>query len=448
MSRAAAAPGPDRRDPCLPTAEMAEIATWTVEERDREKLVLPGTRLLVIRGPDRGRALRLDKDELTVGTSPAAELRLTDPTVSRSHLMVRVTPDGLLLTDLGSTNGTFVGDRRVYACALEPGDVIGIGATRLRLEALRTTVKLALSASHAFGRLIGSSVAARRLFATLEAVAEEDVTVLLTGETGVGKDSCAESLHAESRRAGKPFVVVDCGAMPRALIESELFGHVKGAFTGAHAERIGAFEAANGGTLYLDHVSDLPRELQAKLLRAIERREIRRVGSAQPRRLDVRIIAATTRDLRVEVNRGTFREDLFYRLNVFAIRVPPLRERKADIPLLAEHFRREATGDPEGALPDELLQQLIDHNWPGNVRELRNRVEAMVLRRPCELPELDPSRASFRDAKRRAVEEFERNFVGELLARAQGNVSEAARLAEMDRPYLIKLLRKHGIQRD
>jgi DNA-binding NtrC family response regulator len=425
---------------------MTEIGTCTVEERGRHKLVLPGTRLLVIRGPDRGRALRLDKDELAVGTSPAAELRLTDPTVSRSHLTVRLTAEGWLLSDLGSTNGTFVGGRRVYACSLEPGDIIAIGATRLRLETVRQSVKLALSASSSFGPLIGGSIVARRLFATLETVAHEDVTVLLTGETGVGKDSCAEALHAESARAARPFVVVDCGAIPRALIESELFGHVKGAFTGAQTERIGAFEAADGGTLYLDHVSDMPRELQPKLLRAIERREIRRVGSAQPRRLDVRIIAATTRDLRVEVNRGTFREDLFYRLNVFAIRVPPLRERKADIPILAEHFRREATGDPDGALSDEVLQQLLDHNWPGNVRELRNRVEAIVLRRPGELPELEASRTSFREAKRRMVDEFERNFVGELLARSHGNVSEAARLAEMDRPYLIKLLRKHRIQ--
>jgi transcriptional regulator with GAF, ATPase, and Fis domain len=303
-----------------------------------------------------------------------------------------------------------------------------------------------LSQASSFGRLIGRSVAARRLFAQLETVARANLTVLLLGETGTGKDAAAEAIHEASARAKRPFVVVDCGSLPTNLIESELFGHERGAFTGAVERRVGAFEAAHTGTLFLDEVGELPRELQPKLLRALENREIKRVGSTKSMSLDVRVIAATNRDLLVEVNRGNFREDLFYRLNVATIHVPSLRERPEDIALLAEYFRCQITDDPDGVLSTSTQVSLVSRTWPGNVRELRNWVERHVLGAVDEARKAGEYE-TFTQAKTKVIDSFERTFLSELVLRANGNVSEAARLAGMDRIYLSRLLRKHNISR-
>ncbi len=428
---------------------MGGDETRVLRAKDARTLTMPGARLLVLRGPDRGRALKIEREEIVVGTAQSAHLQLTDQTVSRNHLSLRMTPDGWLVSDLESTNGTHLDGRRVRAAFVAPGDTIDLGATRLRLEALRTNVDLAISESERFGKLIGRSVAARRLFALLGEVAREDVTVLFTGETGTGKDACAEALHEASRRAAQPLVVFDCGAVAPNLIESELFGHEKGAFTGATSRRKGAVVEADGGTLFLDEVGELPKELQPKLLRAIERREVRPVGADRPVASDFRVIAATNRDLKLDVNRGLFREDLFYRLNVIAVRVPPLRERVEDLELLADHFWRACTHDANGIFPRELLPAFLRHPWPGNLRELRNRVErAAALKRPEDLSlPAQSAQPSYGDAKEHAVAEFERAFVTELLVRAKNNVSEAARLAAMDRVYLTKLIRKHGLGR-
>ena len=410
---------------------------------------MPEMRLVVLRGPDRGHALRIDREEVVVGVAASANLRLTDPPVSRHHATLRMTEHGILVTDLGSTNGTRVDRRRVQSAYVAPGDAIDVGSTRLRIELQRGRVELSLSGAPRFGPLLGRTVTARRLFSLLEQVASADVTVLLLGESGVGKDLAAQAIHEAGPRAAAPFVVFDCGAAAASVIESELFGHERGAFAGALERRNGAFQEAHGGTLFLDEIGELPRELQSKLLRAIDRREVRPVGADRPRAVDVRIISATNRDLKLEVNSGAFREDLFYRLNAFPVVVPPLRERADDIPLLADHFWRAFIGDDGSGIPASLLPELTEYRWPGNVRELRHRVEQLALLRPRETETTDaPSapRASYREAKAMAMDAFEAGFLAELMARASGNVSEAARLASMDRVHLSKLLRKHGLR--
>ncbi|MDB4966566.1 MAG: ATPase [Myxococcales bacterium] len=417
--------------------------TQLLEETGRTTLTMAGMRLSVVRGPDRGKTLRIDREEVVVGTASSADLQLTDATVSRNHLVLRVTPTGYAAQDLGSTNGTFLVGRRIGLAYIEVGDRIEVGATSLRLEADAKAVELELSGRDSFGRMLGHSVAARRLFAILERVAPSDATVLITGETGSGKDLVAEALHEASARASGPFVIADCSALVGPLMESELFGHERGAFTGAHAARIGAFEEASGGTLFLDEVGELPRDLQAKLLGALERREVRPVGASRARKVDLRVIAATNRDLKLDVNQRRFREDLFYRLNVVHVRVPPLRERDDDVLLIAEHFWRIYRDDPNAKLPPGLASTLIGYDWPGNVRELRNRIERTAVVDRDDVEAGDEAR-TFGEAKVLAIEHFERAFVTSLLSRAGGNVSEAARLASMDRMYLTKLLRKYA----
>jgi len=429
-------------------------ATRLLEVTDGKTLTMAGARLVVVRGPDAGASVRLESEETTVGTGAGATLVLTDATVSRHHLSLQALADGWLVTDLDSTNGTRLDGRRIRAAYVAPGDKIQLGATTLRLEADKRAVDLALSERGSFGRLIGKSIAARRLFALLERVAPETATVLLSGETGSGKDLAAEALHEAGPRAAGPFVVVDCGALVDNLLESELFGHEKGAFTGAVSARAGAFEQADGGTLFLDEIGELPRDLQPKLLRVLERREIRRIGAIEPRAVDVRILAATNRDLKVAVNQGLFREDLFHRINVVSIRVPPLRERMDDVPLLAEHLWREQTGDPHEVLPDALRSAFLAYHWPGNVRELRNKVEraAMLVRAGRYTDALSgigevrlDAPFPFREAKAAAIESFERTYLKALLERARGNISEAARIAAMDRVHLTRLVQKHQL---
>jgi DNA-binding NtrC family response regulator len=429
------------------------MATTLMAAKNRKTLCMAGARLLVLRGPDKGRALRLEKEEVFVGTAPACDLVLSDETVSRNHMSLRVLPDGYLVTDLGSTNGVLLDGIRVKVAYVEEHKRLDLGSTRLRLEGLSQTVELPLSSAERFGRLLGRSPVIRRTFALLETVAKEDVTVLLIGETGTGKDLAAESIHEASPRAEKPFVVVDCGAIAPSLFESELFGHERGAFTGADKRRVGALAEANGGTLFLDEIAKLPLELQPKLLRALDRHEIRPIGSSRTIAVDVRVIAASDRNLRVEVNEGRFREDLFYRLNVVCVRMPPLRERSDDVPLLALHFLRQFTHDSAGELPAKDLEALINYPWPGNVRELRNHIEQMaalshrheVGRENGLIVDADPE--SYKEARQQVTDAFERRFLSALMLRAQGNARQAARLAAMDRGHLMKLLRKHDLGR-
>jgi DNA-binding NtrC family response regulator len=295
----------------------------------------------------------------------------------------------------------------------------------------------------------------REVYAVLERATPTDTTILLEGETGTGKGLAAASVHKVSPRRDGPFVVVDCGAIPANLLESELFGHEKGAFTGADARRIGAFEDASGGTIFLDEIGELPLDLQPKLLRVLESRELRRVGGNRTIPVDVRVVAATNRDLRAEVNAGRFRSDLYFRLAVVKVRLPSVRERPEDIPGLVEEFLRAMAPPAEAAARlrgAEFLADLVRHPWPGNVRELRNHLErCLVFQDAGRLPEPEhaapaPGSSPYADARRRALDEWERSYLDGLLRRFPGKVAQAAAAAGLDRAYLYKLLRKHGLK--
>jgi DNA-binding NtrC family response regulator len=405
----------------------------------------------VVSGPDRGLQGVTEQAELTIGTDRSCDIVLTDPTVSRHHLALTSGPDGLRLRDLGSKNGTRVGRMLVESATLLGAAIVEIGATAIRFDAHRDDGSEPMAESDSWGRVLGQSAAMRRIFAVLERVAPSDATVLLEGETGTGKTLVADAIHQASPRAGKPFMVVDCGALAPSLIESELFGHERGAFTGAHEPRAGAFEAAGGGTVFLDEVGELPLDMQPKLLRALDDRAVKRIGSNAPVRIDVRVIAATNRDLRVEVNRGGFRPDLFYRLNTVRIRIPPLRERPEDLAVLVGHFHRQFRG---GDPAPELVAAMSRLSWPGNVRELRSAIErAVLLDDPAMWPEAGPDPAGqafdaslpFRAAKERVVATWERRYLADLLAETGGNLSRAARLARMDRNHLRELTRRYKL---
>jgi DNA-binding NtrC family response regulator len=423
-------------------------------------------RVQVLAGPDQGVEKVSEGAELFIGLAPGNHLVLTDRAVSRHQCAILATPEGFLLRDLGSKNGTTLGGYRVKEAYLKPGSQIGVGESILGFDTVQGPIVEPLGDEEDHGRVLGKSVAMRRVFAALPRIAASDSTILIEGETGTGKGLLAEVVHQKSPRAGGPFVVIDCSAIPQSLIESELFGHVKGAFTGAQTARPGAFEGAAGGTVFLDEIGELPLDMQPKLLRALEERTVRRIGSLEPVRLDVRIIAATNRDLRQEVNRGVFRSDLFYRLNTVRIRLPSLRERREDIPLLVEHFYRQFAKDDDPPPSAALLAAFSRQDWPGNVRELRSAVERAVLigdpsswfeatlgAVPGAAPPAAPltdhtddlALGSFRAAKERAVARWEKGYVEALVRQSDGNLSKAARAARMDRNHLRELLRRHGV---
>jgi len=406
----------------------------------------------VVRGGDAPASVESNGLELTVGTAEGNDLRLTDPAVSRHHCVLAVTSRGVELRDLDSTNGTTLGGFRISSGFVGQGALIGIGETVLRVDLLAEPLQSQVSREDRFGPVLGRSMAMRRVFAIATQVAPSEATVLIEGETGTGKGLLAEALHQQSRRAKGPFIVIDCAAMPPQLMESELFGHEAGAFTGANSKRTGLFEAAAGGTLFLDEIGELPLELQPKLLRALERHEVRPIGSNARIQVDVRIIAATNRDLRREVNRGAFRSDLWYRLNTVRLVIPPLRERREDIRLLAAHFYAQMANDPSARPPSELVDALMRGDWRGNVRELASAVRrAMIAGDPAALAELqsegdgDDASLPFRVAKERATGAWERQYLWKLMARHSWNVSRAARAAKMDRSHLHGLLRRHGL---
>jgi transcriptional regulator with GAF, ATPase, and Fis domain len=358
--------------------------------------------------------------------------------------------------DNGSLNGTTLDGVRVRDAEFLVEGTLAVGDSRLQVRAVDGTDEVALPDTQSFGALIGASVSMRKLFAVLEKVAASEINVLIEGESGTGKELVAAEIVQRGPRAEQPFVIVDCGAISPNLVESELFGHARGAFTGAERDRIGAFETANGGTVFLDEIGELPLELQPKLLRAIEAREIRRVGETAARKVNVRVIAATNRDLEREVNRGRFREDLYFRLAVVSVRVPPLRDRVEDLPHLIRCFLATLDlSDHSGLFPPHVLAELVEHDWPGNVRELRNYVErTVVLREPLPASKRQGALAGavdlcvpFKLAKDATVDAFERNYLSALLEAAGGNVSKAARNAGMDRMYLHRLIQKHGLPR-
>jgi transcriptional regulator with GAF, ATPase, and Fis domain len=432
--------------------------------KDSEAVTVPRLELTVQKenGAPAQRVVVQDGDIARIGSHPSNHLVLTDPLVSRFHCCAKLEQGGWRLVDTGSLNGTRVGAVRVRDADLPlPECEIDVGNSRVRIRVLEAVGSDEVPTSASFGALHGSSLVMRKLFALMERVATSESTVLVEGESGTGKELVANEIVQRGPREDKPLVVFDCSSVSPTLIESQLFGCVRGAFTGADRDRIGAFEAANGGTLFLDEIGELPLDMQPKLLRALEAREVRRLGETQARKVDVRVIAATNRMLEREVNHGRFREDLYYRLSVVTIRVPPLREHLEDLVLLVRAFLRDQNAsEAEKLFTPEVLADMGRYDWPGNVRELRNYVErAVVLRtiNPQSKREPSPSKSGeasfaanievpFTTAKDGVVADFERAYLSELLKWSGGNISKAARKAGMDRMYLHRLLQRHGLR--
>ena len=417
-------------------------------------------RLRGLGGELEGKSFDSSSDRLQIGSHPLNEVEVRDRTVSRFHCEVFVDRDGRAwVKDLGSRNGTRVNGVRVREAELQEGMVLRVGQLELVFTPLAERNELPVAPVTSFGTLVGSSVPLRTAFAQLAKAAAKDVTVLLTGESGTGKSEAAELLHEQSGRAGKPLRVVDCAAVPANLLESELFGHERGAFTGAIQRRVGVFEEAEGGTVFLDEVGELPLDLQPKLLRVLEAREVRRLGANRYLPVDVRVVAATNRDLRAEVNVGRFRPDLYFRLAVLTVRLPPLRERPGDIPLIAKQLLGRLTLDEETrrALAEPaFLSRLQLSPWPGNVRELRNHLERCAALQealqpatedpsPQHLDALDVS-IPFSEARRRLLDTFEQGYVRALLDRHDGNVSRAAATAGVDRAHLHRIMRRQKMR--
>jgi transcriptional regulator with GAF, ATPase, and Fis domain len=406
-------------------------------------------------------------ERVYVGSSEVCGLALRDPLVSRRHLSLQATGGGLRVSDLTSKNGSRVNDIRIESALLAGGERIEIGRTVLevvRLDSLELTHRAPHRAG--FGKVIGESTAMQQLYPLCDRLAQSNVPVLIEGETGTGKEQLAEALHEGGPRAASPFVVFDCTAVPPSLLESELFGYERGAFTGAVTSRAGVFEAADGGTLFIDEIGDLELAMQPKLLRAIEKLEVRRLGANKATRVDVRLVFATRRDLDREVQMGRFRDDLFHRIVVGRIELPPLRQRDGDVPLLARAFAS-ALGHAETAIPYEALVRWNDSPWPGNVRELRNAVMQLL-----ELGTLSTPRATqppgltgalrglqaiaeeqvaagipLPIARERVVDEFERFFVERVLALHDGDISRAVAASGVARRQFFRLKAKLGDRR-
>jgi two-component system response regulator GlrR len=397
---------------------------------------------------------------MVVGSAADSAIVVDDPTVSRIHAEFDSREDGLWLRDLGSRNGTFINGVQISLGRVPDGGGVRVGATLLSAQRDKTPKPVELWPADHFGPLLGTSIVMRELFARIARVARTDSTVLIQGETGTGKELVALAIHEGSTRAHEPFVVVDCAALPEALLEAELFGHTKGAFTGAGAARAGAIEAADHGTVFLDEIGELPLALQPKLLRALESRTIRRIGETNHRKVNVRFVSATHRDVRTMVNEGTFREDIYFRLAVLPISVPPLRQHLEDVPLLMKSFI-----PPGTTLSAELLDEITRRSWRGNVRELRNFVERVAALGVNEALEMHPTgNAShvgaspgdrpwetlsatldrpLREARTFWLDSMEQVYVRRLLERHGGNVARAAEAAGVNRTHMYRLVRKH-----
>ena len=435
--------------------------------------------LRVTDGPDRDVQIQTARPRITIGRSAVNDLVLTDGSISGLHAELQLGSAGgaVLLRDLGSTNGTMVNGVRLREAWIDPGTTIHLGKTAVAFLA-EDEVQVPISRQGHFGALIGQSPAMREVYAVLERIADTDMSVLVGGETGSGKELVARALHDESPRHKGPFVVLDCGALPRELAEAAILGHRKGSFTSAISDRAGCFEEAHGGTLFLDEIGELPLDLQPKLLRVLDRREVQRIGDSTVRKVDVRVVAATHRDLKTMVSQGQFREDLYFRLSVMTVELPPLRDRGDDIVLLAEKFIAEFTrGKPPVALGPAARAALLDHKWPGNVRELRNTIERAVhlaargVIEPSDLflgrqprtpvaPAAPPPAADapdpaleglyrlpFKEAKQELLDAFERRYFSRLLDDHAGNLSRAAAAAGITRYYLRELLKRLGLHR-
>jgi DNA-binding NtrC family response regulator len=406
----------------------------------------------VVAGDGAGARVVASEEPLSIGSAEGNALRLGDPTVSAFHLELSPAHGGIRVRDLGSTNGTAAGSIRLHDAVVASGTVVTIGRTTVRvLDEETRSVEL----GEPVEGLVGASPSAHALARRVRRAAASTAPVLIEGESGTGKERVAAALHALSARRDGPLVIVDCGAIAPGVVASELFGHAKGAFTGAREAHVGALSRASGGTIFLDEIGELAPAVQPLLVGALARGELRPLGGGRDVPFDVRVIAATHRDLRAAVNDGTFRADLYHRLAVIRIPVAPLRARPDDIEPLIDHFLRARgfAGERRDIVSDAVLEQWCAHSWPGNVRELRNAVESALALR--EAPELEtPVRGAFaeilglpfREARDHATDRFERRYLEALLARTRENVAEAARVAELDRTHLHDLLKRHALR--
>jgi DNA-binding NtrC family response regulator len=454
---------------------LADVHLRTVQQLARA-VAIPRLELSVEReaGKDVEKKVVLEGDVFRLGSHTSNDLVLADRTVSRFHCLLSRSESGWGISDSGSMNGTHVNGVRVREADLpRPTCTITIGDSIVHVRELGSEAVDEVPQWTSFGELHGESVRMRQLFAKLDRIAKSDSTVLIEGESGTGKELAATEIARRSDRADRPFIIVDCSAISPNLIESELFGHARGSFTGASRSRVGAFEAAQGGTIFLDEIGEMPLEMQPKLLRAIEAREVRRTGENEPRKIDVRVIAATNRRLEREVNAGRFREDLYFRLSVVRVRMPSLRRRLSDIPNLIQVILTSLQAEESSHLfTPAVIEDMMRYDWPGNVRELRNYVERAVVldhappaseRGQGTMPPMAedsiidrpafitgaPSVSvdvPFKVAKEEVIGDFERNYLKQLLDWAGGNVSKAARKAKMDRMYLYRLLQRYELR--
>ncbi len=399
--------------------------------------------------------LRLTEGTALIGRDEVCDVVIRHDSVSRKHVRVTVEENGILVTDLASTNGTKFLGKKIGNILLHQGSRITVGEVNVDILPLGGQIPPRISRRQSYGGLYGGSLAMRRVFAVLEMLENSDAPVLIEGESGTGKELVARALHDHGRRHKRPFVVIDCAGVPENLIESELFGHVKGAFTGALADRVGAFESADGGTVFLDEVDELPLGLQPKLLRILETGQIRRLGTSRYSTVDIRVVAAAKKPMDQLVQEGLFRQDLYYRLAVVVLTMPPLRDRIDDIPMLASHFATELSDGKTRNLPPDVIEQMLHHPWHGNVRELRNAVQRLLTIRESGLDTRGPGSPSsyvpvlvdYSTAREQALRRFHVEYLATLWARHEGNLSAAARAAQMDRKTLRQLLRKYGLYR-
>lgn len=419
-------------------------------------------RLRVVLGPDAGHEVEIPQAGVVVGAASPSDVVLTDASVSSRHCVVKPVADGFEISDLKSKNGTSIDGTLIEKATVSAGTIVRIGNSLLQLLPEEEVLEIPPSKESSFGAMVGGSLAMRQLYAVLARASRTNASILIGGESGTGKELCARAIHDNSPRAKHEFVTFDCGAVSENLIESDLFGHVRGAFTGALADRPGAFEMANGGTLFLDEIGDLPLKLQPKLLRMLETGEATPLGGKKSQKFDVRIVAATHRDLGEEVAKGTFRGDLFYRLAVVEVKLPALRNRLEDLPGLVSHFlKREGASDKVKECTN--LNRLRGYGWPGNVRELRNVIarcvalslpntpfEEMLLllgapSKQAAVP-TDFAARPYHEAKADLLSRFDNDYVKDLLSRTDGNLSEAARVAGIERRHLYRMLARIGVK--
>lgn len=452
--------------------------TQTFASTDFSSLKLIGY-ALTVHASTHERPQHFKKRLVFIGSHPDCDLCIPDGSVSRNHAKIEVDEAGYRLVDLGSKNGTYIADMRINDVYLSSGISFRCGGISIRFELGSDIVEVSISKNNQFGNMLGQSLAMREIFGLLQKVAPTPATVLVEGESGCGKELVAQAVHMHSPRANKPFVIFDCSAVSKDLIESELFGHVKGSFTGAVSDRRGAFGQADGGTLFLDEIGELALDLQPVLLRVLENQEIRPVGSDKAHKVNVRVIAATNRSLEHEVKEGTFRDDLFYRLAVIRVQIPPLRKRTEDIPLLVEHFLKIAAKNfdrSELQVSFSTIQKLKSYRWPGNVRELRNYIERAALlssHNQIETRFLSPeanlksepaplspgqrdeliecaieSQTPYKEIKQEILESFEQRYWTKLLEKTKGNITKAAAAASMHRKSVEYILRKLDLSRE